>query len=169
MIKQEKQSNQKFINLEDLCNLCAINYFEASFYQDAIQFFSESINHGMKAKSEKIGITYYNRGLCNYLLNDIDNSIKDFTSALDLGFKSDQVFRMRSLMYRRKEKNDLAEEDEKEALKLNPNCKFITLFSHRLLDKDTTLLMFSYLDAKSLLKISETCRYWYNNIRFNFI
>lgn len=74
---------------------------------------------------------------------------------------------MRALIYRRKQKIDLAEADEKEALKLNPNCKFITLFSHRLLDQDTTILIFSFLDLKSLLKVSKTCRYWYNNIKYN--
>lgn len=76
--KQEQYSNNKYISLDDLCNLCANAYLEASYYQDAIYYFTELINHGLKSKSDKVGISYYNRGLCHYLLFNNDDAINDF-------------------------------------------------------------------------------------------
>lgn len=154
------QQRRVLVPLEDLYNMCGISYFQNAEYDRAIKKFNKAVMFGKLSNSSRVGMYFYNQGLAHYFRHEIDKALESFTSALEHGCKSAEVYKMRAMMHRRKSLLSQALQDEEQARKIDPKSKFVSLFHYRLLSDDLVITIFEYLPSSDLARVSRTCSYW---------
>ncbi|KAL9651736.1 hypothetical protein ABK040_013992 [Willaertia magna] len=162
-VQEEKPKTS--INLELLYMNAGVCYNLGAFYEDAIKMFSKAIELGERYSSSYVVLNYYNRGLCYYYTHDLDCAEKDFTKVIEMNHLKivqgkEDPYKMRALVYGRKGMIKNMNDDNSKAKLINPFTKFVTVFHHRLLDEDTTNIIFSFLELKDLLIVGSTGKYW---------
>ncbi|KAG2386282.1 hypothetical protein C9374_002728 [Naegleria lovaniensis] len=162
-----KPKPRTLITLELLYIRAGVSFYRGAFYSDALKYFTRAIALGEEYESSLLESSYFNRGLCYYYLHELDQALNDFTTSISLmptltfqREQRDQVYITRAATYGRKGMTKERDADIFKAKLINPFAKPVSLFHYRLLDDDTLLHIFSYLETRELIASSSTEKYW---------
>ncbi|EFC37883.1 TPR domain-containing protein [Naegleria gruberi] len=149
------------ITLELLYIRAGLAYFDANIYQNAIPLFTHAIDLGSKYKSDNVGSSFYNRGLCYYFSWDFQQALEDFSHSIQVQTKpNEKPFIMRSSLFSRIGKQDEYEEDYNCARNINPRVYKSGLSQYRHMSEDTFFHMLSFLETKQIVQVVRTCKHW---------
>lgn len=152
---------EKWLELDEMYNLCGCLCYKAFEYQKAIQYLSTAIQLlEQKKQSEKAGKLFYNRGLCYLFLHETHAALSDFTASIHSGCQLAEIYANRALLLQRSMRIENSISDRKKAIELDPKCKPIELFYHLELDEELTKYLFSFLGVQEMGRIAQTCKYW---------
>ena len=159
---QEEQTEKvkipsSIISLEELYFRAGISYYFSTYYRDSIECYNKAIEIGKDHPN--LGHYIYNRGLSYYYSHEVDLALDDFLQSMSI-INSDECAKMIAYVYGRKDMKKERDVYIQKAKALNPNTKIISAFSYRLLDDNSTELIFSFLPVYNRILISRTCKYW---------
>ncbi|KAG2374063.1 hypothetical protein C9374_011142 [Naegleria lovaniensis] len=158
--ESDTSHQHSLIALEELYFRAAIAYYYSAYYSDSVTYYTKAIEMVLPNEDKTLlASCYYNRGLSHYYSNALDHALEDFLNCTKLQQNIDAL-KMIAATYGRKGCPKEQSEYKKQAKLMNPLTTFVSVFHYRLLDENSTHLVFSFLPIHSLMLVGGTCRYW---------